>query len=143
MHAQFVPQRADKVSRSVPTRSITVAPQCPALGFGYDRQMRNDLVYAVRGLLRNPGFALAAILTLALGIGAVTAIFSVADAVLLRPLPYPEQSRLVMVWDQLTKLHQDQFPVRYNTYLPYSQAEVFESAGGYRMQTATLTGLGE
>ncbi len=105
--------------------------------------MLSDLRYALRGLARNPGFALAAILTLALGIGSVTSISSVADAVLLRPLPYPEQARLVMVWDQLTKLHQDQFPVRYNTYLPYSQSGVFESTGAYRIQTATLTGLGE
>jgi putative ABC transport system permease protein len=105
--------------------------------------MRNDLRYALRGLARNPGFALAAILTLALGIGAVTSVLSVADAVLIRPLPYPNQDRLVMVWDQLTKLQQYQFPVRELTYVPYSHAEVFESAGAYRVQTATLTGLGE
>src|SRR5580658_3609529 len=105
--------------------------------------MFSDLRYALRGLTRNPGFALAAILTLALGIGAVTSVLSVADAVLIRPLPYPNQDRLVMVWDQLTKLQQYQFPVRELTYVPYSHAEVFESAGAYRVQTATLTGLGE
>ncbi len=67
--------------------------------------MRSDVRYAIRGLKRNPGFAIAAVLTLALGIGSVTSIFSVADAVLFRPLPFPNQDRLVIVWDQLTKLN--------------------------------------
>jgi putative ABC transport system permease protein len=57
--------------------------------------MINDLKYAIRRLAKRPGFAFVAILTLALGIGASTAIFSVLDAVLLRPLPYPNQERIV------------------------------------------------
>jgi putative ABC transport system permease protein len=56
-----------------------------------------DLRYALRSLLRQPSFAITAILTLALGIGATTAIFSVVDAVLLRPLPYPDSGRIVSV----------------------------------------------
>ena len=58
-----------------------------------------DLRFAIRTLLRSPGFSIAAIITLGLGIGANTAIFSVVDGVLLRPTPFQDIDRLALVWE--------------------------------------------
>jgi len=99
-----------------------------------------DLRYAVRQLVRHPGFALVPVLALALGIGANTAIFSVVNAVFLRPLPYRDAARLVVVWDQLTKLGLERFPVSFANYLDYRmQKGVFDDVAAFSYAEFNLT----
>lgn len=69
-----------------------------------------DLKYVVRGLVRHPAVLLTAVLTLAIGIAANTAIFSVVNTVLLKPLPYPESERLVLLWGEMTRRNVTHFP---------------------------------
>ncbi|HXI44113.1 MAG TPA: ABC transporter permease [Bryobacteraceae bacterium] len=99
-----------------------------------------DLRYAFRMLRRDPGFAVIAILALALGIGANTAIFSVVNAALLRPLPYPDGARLMVVWDRLSKLGIAEFPVSYANYLDYKAGNrVFENVAAFSAAEFNLT----
>jgi len=87
-----------------------------------------DLRYGLRTLLRNPGFCAVAILALALGIGPNTAIFTMVNAVLLKPLPVPEPNRVVMIWGTLLKAGFDQVPVSAADYLEWKrQARSFEA----------------
>ena len=80
-----------------------------------------DLRYGLRTLLRNPGFCAVAILALALGIGPNTAIFTMVNAVLLKPLPVPEPNRVVMIWGTRLKAGFDQLPVSAADYLDWKQ----------------------
>src|SRR5262249_17746174 len=100
-------------------------------GFGTLETLCQDLGYGVRMLLKNPGFTLIALFTLAIGIGANTAIFSVVNGVLLRALPYYEPERLVMVWADRPILQAqvglDDFPVAVADFVDWrNQNQVFE-----------------
>jgi predicted permease len=103
-----------------------------------------DIRYGWRMLARNPGFTAIAVLTLAIGIGASTAIFSVVDTVLLRPLPYREPEKLVLITETLPGMSADEIGVSAGEYQDYrdrnrsfSQVAAYESAG------FNLTGAGQ
>jgi len=102
-----------------------------------------DLRYAARWLVRSPGFALSAVLTLALGVGGTTAVVCVVDGVLLRPLPYPEAERLVAVWS-LTRGEREPWgssPPDFRAFRDHASA--FDGIGGYYSTAANLLIDGE
>src|ERR671938_635148 len=99
----------------------------PVFGGSRMETLAQDFRYAVRMLLKNPGFTLVAALGLALGIGANTAIFSVVNAVMIRPLPYRDASRLVMVWEDNRIRGKHQNVVSPANFLDWKeQSDVFE-----------------
>ncbi len=101
-----------------------------------------DLRYGARMLLKNPGFTAVAVITLALGIGANTAIFSVVNAVLLRPLPFKDPERLVWVWGTVPRLGQaNHSPVEFLAY--QAQQTSFTEMAAYRNMPFTVTGGAE
>ena len=101
-----------------------------------------DLRYGVRILLKNPGVTVAAVITLALGIGANTAIFSVVDAVMLRPLPYKNPERVVSLWENVPTY--GRWRVTPANYLDWKQQNtVFEDVAAFGATSMTLTGDGE
>jgi predicted permease len=112
-------------------------------GVGMEHLLK-DLRFAVRQLFRRPGFTAVLVLTLALGIGANTAVFSVVNAVLLRPLPYPDQGDLAVVFDQFPGLNLTEFPASGPEYIEYrEQNRSFEQLAAYTTAGTAITGDGE
>jgi predicted permease len=113
-------------------------------GGGFLDTLWHDISYSARLLARSPGFTSVIALTLGLGIGSTTAIFSIADAVLLRPLPFKEPGRLVMLWETIPKRPDATTYVNTSNYLHYKEhAQSLESIAGVAPASISLTGLGE
>jgi putative ABC transport system permease protein len=113
-------------------------------GGGMLETLWQDLRYGARMLASKRSFTLIAVITLALGIGANTAIFSVVYAVLLRPLPYPEPERLTLLWTKLEKIGLEQNWVSEPEVLDFrEQSQLFESFGVVQGSGFILTGNGE
>jgi putative ABC transport system permease protein len=120
-----------------------------ARSFVWLDDLRRDLSHGARALRRNPGFAAVAVVTLALGIGANTAIFSVISAVLLRPLPYPDADRLVQVFSPplknpivaLRRREPSLYPQTFDRLRRDTRS--LSHVAGYILTTATLTGQGD
>jgi predicted permease len=101
-----------------------------------------DVRYGLRQLRRNPGFTAVAVITLALGIGANTAIFTVVNGVLLNPLPYPHANRLVALAEKFASFAE--FPISYPDFLDWEKMNhSFEALAAYRQTDLNLTSLNE
>src|SRR5271154_931409 len=106
--------------------------------------LQQDVRYAVRTLGRAPGFALTAILVAALGIGATTAAFTMVDHVLIRPLPFPDEGRLVKLYEDKPAqgFHDDDVsPANYRDWKQMSAS--FENVGAYSSAPVNLVGEGD
>jgi hypothetical protein len=105
-------------------------------------QWWQDTRYAIRLARRDIGFTAVAVLTLALGIGANTAIFSVVNAVLIEPLPYPEADRLVVVWERNTAVGKERDPVAPLNFQDWrARNTTFDELGAYQVESTALSGI--
>src|SRR5207244_1324978 len=98
-------------------------------------ELFHDLRYGIRMLLKSPGFSIVAVLALAIGIGANSAIFSVVNSVLLRPLPYQSPEQLVTLWSVNPSIHigYDKFPNTAPQFVSYrDQSKVFQSLAAFK-----------
>ncbi|MGB9122290.1 MAG: ABC transporter permease, partial [Candidatus Angelobacter sp.] len=103
------------------------------------RTFLQDIRFGIRRFKNDPAFMAVTIITLALGIGATTAIFSIINGVLLRPLPYPDSDRVVLLMEK-TKLI-PRFTVSYPNFVDWrNQAQSFESVAAVRNTVVTLNG---
>ena len=114
-----------------------------AWGWAIFERFLQDVRYALRQLRKNAGFAAICAITLALGIGATTTIFSVVDSLLLRPLPYPNAPRVVRIWNTFSPRGMMEIPFSEPEFNEYRQSQSFAHVAGFSLGTLALTGSGD
>jgi putative ABC transport system permease protein len=102
-----------------------------------------DVGYGLRQLRKNLGFTAICVVTLAIGIGATTAIFSVVDSLLLRPLPYPNSHRIVRIWNTFAPRGMTEILASEPEFLEYRQSQTLAHMAGFALGAMTLTGTGD
>jgi len=141
----LTPEEARRAARMEMGNETAAREQIRGYGWenGFDTWFA-DLRYAARRLRGKPGFTTVSVLTLALGIGATAAIFSVIDGVLIKALPYPHPERLVALWHTAPGIHIKDLNLAASLYFTYSEENrVFQDIAMWQTGAWTVTGLGD
>src|ERR1043165_8311320 len=138
---EFVNRELERVERRAPAN--TVVPGREGKG-NILADLGQDLRFGLRTLVKNPGFTIVAVIALALGIGANSAIFSVVNAILLRPLPYKSPDQLVAIWEEARHLGFPKDTPSPANFLDWrQQSTVFDGMSAFAERSFNLTGVGE
>jgi len=138
---EFVNRELKRVERRAPANNVVPGRNGRGNVFA---DLGQDLRFALRTLVKNPGFTVVAVIALALGIGANSAIFSVVNAILLRPLPYKSPNQLVVIWENATHLGFPKDTPSPANFLDWrGQSTLFEGMAAFAERSFNLTGVGE
>jgi putative ABC transport system permease protein len=137
------PTEARRAARQQFGNDLELREECHDMwGWGWLETTLQDIRYGLRQLRRNPGFAAIAVLTLALGVGANTAIFSVVDGIVFRPLPYHDASRLVVIWSHRMTEANSRSPSSLPDFEDWqSQNSVFDRLAAFGISRYDIRGL--
>ena len=137
--SDFLSRELKRVERRAPANAVL-----PGREGNLFADIGQDLRYGLRTLIKNPGFTIVAVIALALGIGANSAIFSVVNAVLLRPLPYKNPDQLVVIWENATHLGFPKDTPSPANFLDWrQQSSLFEGMAAFAERSFNLNGVGE
>ena len=137
--SDFLSRELKRVERRAPANAVI-----PGREGNLFADIGQDLRYGLRTLIKNPGFTIVAVIALALGIGANSAIFSVVNAILLRPLPYKNPDQLVVIWENATHLGFPKDTPSPANFLDWrQQSTLFEGMAAFAERSFNLTGVGE